>query len=155
MLNMTQTNNIRAAFFSEGNNISQIARDFKVDRKTVRKCINREDWNEQVPTVEAKPLHPKLEPYKSQIDEWLMADKQAKRKQRHTAKRVYDRLCEIHGATFDSSYRTVASYVVLRKKELYKNNSCHLPLIHKVGEAQVDFGEAEFYETAYGTRSKL
>ena len=146
MLTMTQTNTIRNAFFYEGDTISQVARDFKVDRKTVRKYISQDDWNEVPPVAAAKPLHPKLDPYKSQIDEWLMADKQAKKKQRHTAKRVYDRLCEVHGDNFECSYRTVASYVSLRKKEVYKSNSCHLPLVHKVGEAQVDFGEVEFYE---------
>jgi len=105
---MTQTNTIRNAFFYEGDTISQVARDFKVDRKTVRKYISQDDWNEVLPVAAAKPLHPKLDPYKSQIDAWLMADKQAKKKQRHTAKRVYDRLCETHGDNFECSYRTVA-----------------------------------------------
>ena len=34
----------------------------------------------------------------------------------------------------------------MRKKELYQDNSCRLPLEHITGEAQVDFGEADFYE---------
>ena len=37
-------------------------------------------------------LFPKLEPFKVEIDGWLLDDKKAKRKQRHTAQRVYDRL---------------------------------------------------------------
>jgi hypothetical protein len=37
-------------------------------------------------------LCPQLDPYKSIIDEWLKADKEAPRKQRHTAKKVYKRL---------------------------------------------------------------
>jgi len=79
MLNMTQTNSIRTAIFYEGNNISQVARCFKADRKTVRKYLSQADWNEVPPVVAAKPLHPKLEPYKSQIGEWLMADEKAKK----------------------------------------------------------------------------
>jgi len=48
---MTQTNLIRASFFYEGNNISQVARDFQVDRKTARKYIGQDDWNEVPPVA--------------------------------------------------------------------------------------------------------
>jgi hypothetical protein len=76
----------------------------------------------------------------------LQDDRRARRKQRHTAQRVYDRLVEIHGEEFTCSYRTVAGYVALRKKEIYgKNKSASLPLEHIPGEAQVDFGESDFY----------
>ena len=35
---------------------------------------------------------PKLDPFKADIDAWITEDKKAKRKQRHTAQRIYDRL---------------------------------------------------------------
>jgi transposase len=132
---MTQIDDIRNAFFFKGLSISEIAREFKVDRKTVRKYVYQEDWNASV-EVKAKRSFTKLEPFKEDIDEWLEEDKKARRKQRHTAKRVYDRLREKYGDKFNCSYRTVAGYVAVKKKELYQNNSCRLPLEHKPGEAQ-------------------
>lgn len=44
----------------------------------------------------------KLDPYKPLIGKWLEADRFMPRKQRHTARRVYDRLVEEQG--FDGSY---------------------------------------------------
>lgn len=143
---MAQVDNIRKAYFEKGLNLSEIAREFKVDRKTVRKYINQEDWNITPEAMGDKNSYPKLSPYKADIDQWLLEDKQVKRKQRHTAKRVYDRLCQKYKEQFDCSYRTVAGYVALKKKQIYKDNTCKLPLEHIPGEAQVDFGKADFYE---------
>jgi transposase len=143
---MTQIDNIRKAFFMKGQNISEIAREFQKDRKTIRKYIYQEDWNTRVKTEEVKHTFPKLDPFKADIDQWLEEDKKARKKQRHTAKRIYDRLYEKYQDKFNCSYRTVAGYVAMRKKELYQDNSCRLPLEHIPGEAQVDFGEADFYE---------
>lgn len=93
---MTQINDIRKAFFEEGQNISQIARTYRVDRKTVRRYINKTEWN-QPAAVTTAGVFPKLTPYKEKIDRWLLDDKKHKRKQRHTAKRVYNRLVEEYG----------------------------------------------------------
>jgi hypothetical protein len=62
---------------------------------------------------------PKLDPFKADIDTWLTEDKKAKRKQRHTAQRIYDRLVKEHTGNFTCSYRTVAGYVAKRKKEIF------------------------------------
>ncbi|WP_083947322.1 IS21 family transposase [Thermovenabulum gondwanense] len=143
---MTQINDIRHSFFFKGENISEIAREFKKDRKTVRKYIYQEDWNMKLKAKEIENAFPKLNPFKADIDQWLEEDKKARKKQRHTAKRIYDRLCEKYKDNFNCSYRTVAAYVASKKKEIYQDNSCCLPLEHIPGEAQVDFGEADFYE---------
>lgn len=143
---MTQVHDIKKLYFEEGKNIIQIARETGHDRKTVKKCLEKEDWNEEQVDTQKEVEFPKLEPFKADIDEWLTGDKKAKRKQRHTAKRVYDRLVEQYSDRFDCSYRTVAGYVSKRKKELYGKRAGHLPLEHIPGEAQADFGDAEFYE---------
>ncbi|SEJ86709.1 hypothetical protein SAMN05660742_12090, partial [Propionispira arboris] len=49
MLTMTQIDYIRKAFFEEGLNISQIAKTFSCDRKTVRKYLAIEDFNQPFP----------------------------------------------------------------------------------------------------------
>jgi len=146
MLTMTQVHNIRKMYFEEGKNISQIARETGHDRKTVRNYLHKNDWNNKPPSVENGAKYPKLEPYKPEIDEWLTEDKKAKRKQRHTAKRVYDRLVAKYSKDFDCSYRTVAGYVAEKKKEIFNKKEGFLPLEHIPGEAQVDFGDADFYE---------
>lgn len=145
MLSMTQIKNIRKMYFEEGKNISQISRETGHDRKTIREYLNKEDWNVRPPKVRKKATYPKLEPFKPDIDAWLEEDKQARRKQRHTAKRVYDRLIEKYKDNFNCSYRTVAGYVAIRKKEIFSERKSFLPLEHIPGEAQVDFGDADFY----------
>ncbi len=99
-----------------------------------------------MPKIKNEPLFPKLDPYKADIDAWLIEDKKVKRKQRHTAKRIYVRLLEKYKDRFDCSYRSVAGYVAIKRKEIFSENKCYLPLEHKPGEAQVDFGDADFYE---------
>ena len=89
MLTMTEIHDIRKHYFEEGKSITQISRDTKNDRKTIRKAIKREDWNEEPPKIAKDPEFPKLEAYKKEIDEWLTEDKRVKKKQRHSANSVY------------------------------------------------------------------
>jgi transposase len=80
---------------------------------------------------------PKLGPWLGVIDAILDDDKQRPVKQRHTAKRIFERLKEEHG--FTGGYTIVKDYVraaTLRGQEVF------VPLVHPAGEAQVDFGEA-------------
>jgi transposase len=148
MLSMTQVKDIRKMYFEEGKNISQIARETGYDRKTVKKYLDKDDWNKELPKVKKEPAFPKLDPYKTDIDTWLSEDKKARRKQRHTAKRIYERLVEKYKDDFDSSYRTVAGYVAIKKREIFGEDKGFLPLEHIPGEAQADFGDADFYENS-------
>ncbi|MGI6628972.1 MAG: IS21 family transposase [Bacillota bacterium] len=144
---MDKIHNIRFRFFMKGENISQIANAMQVDWKTVRKYVDMTDFNEPAlkPASEQR-LCPKLDPYKPTIDKWLEDDKQAPRKQRHTAKRVFHRLKK-EFADFNCSYRTVATYYAVKHKEIFNGaRGGFLPLEHRPGEAQVDFGTADFYE---------
>ena len=80
------------------------------------------------------------------IIKWLLADKLAPRKQRHTAKRVFKRLKD-EADGFNCSYRLAALYVKQKKEKLrLKRTDGYLPLEHRPGEAQADFGTADFYE---------
>lgn len=151
MLTMDIIHDIRLRYFIKGENISQIANALKLDWKTVRKYVDMTDFNEPAPRLASKQrfCH-KLDSYKPTIDKWLEEDKQSPRKQRHTARRVFQRL-EKEFPEFNCSYRTVAIYYAAKHKELFKDDKCgFLPLEHHPGEAQVDFGTADFYEN--GTR---
>jgi transposase len=154
MLSMTQIKDIRKMYFEEGRNVSQIARETGHDRKTVRAYLDKEDWNLELPKVRKETAFSKLDPYKHDIDTWLNEDKKARRKQRHTAKRIYDRLVEKYGESFNCSYRTVAGYVAVKKKEIFSTKEGFLPLEHVPGEAQADFGDADFYENGRHYRGK-
>ena len=151
MLTMDKQHDIRLRFFKKGERITDIANALQVDRKTVRKYVDKTNFNEppRKPASE-QSLCPKLDPYKVTIDEWLMKDKEAPRKQWHTAKRVFDRLKK-EVAGFDCSYRTVATYYAVKRKEIFPGTEVgFLPLEHSPGETQIDFGAADYYEN--GTR---
>jgi len=142
---MAQIDSIRQLFFEKGLGYAEIARVTGFDVKTVKKYVHMEDFNQPLP----KPRQirgSKLDKYKEQIDEWMVADKQERKKQRHTARRIFDRLVkECPG--FDCSYRLVADYVSRKKKEIYgEQDRFYMPLVHIPGEAQVDFGEADFFD---------
>jgi transposase len=80
---------------------------------------------------------PKLDAWVGAIDQILQEDRERPRKQRHTAKRIYQRLREEHG--FSGGYTIVKDYVRLRR---LSQQEMFVPLAHPAGEAQADFGEA-------------
>ena len=89
---------------------------------------------------EGRPA-PKLGEYRELIDGWLEADRGAPRKQRHTARRVWERLSEEHGAKV--SERAVRKWVAARRRELGEPPAAMVPLVHDPGvEAEVDWGES-------------
>ena len=61
-------------------------------------------------------LRPAIDPHAAIIDAWLIADQSAPVKQRHTARRIWQRLVAEHGAS--CSEVTVSRYVARRRGEL-------------------------------------
>ncbi len=96
---------------------------------------------------------PAIDAYALIVDGWLLADVAAPRKQRHTARRVWQRLVAEHGAT--CSEVTVSRYVSRRRAELgLVHVEVAVPQTHLPGaEAEVDFGE--FYASIGGEDIKL
>jgi len=83
------------------------------------------------------PFRPKLDPFTGIIDAIRAADKDRPKKQRHTAKRIFERLRDEHG--FTGGITIVKDYVAgwrQRTQEMF------VPLVHPPGHAQADFGEA-------------
>lgn len=93
----------------------QISSQMGADPKTVRKYMKQEDFSPVAP--DRNSACGKLSPWIPTIRTWLEEDQQNRRKQRHTAKRVYDRLCK-ESLGFCCSYRTVSRYVAAWKVEL-------------------------------------
>lgn len=155
MIKMNQIQQMREDYYAHGKSLTEIAADMSVDWRTVRKYIDKNDFNAKQDSLKDKePTFPKLEAYKPMIDKWLEADKKAPRKQRHTAVRVYKRLCDEYKG-FDCSLRLVTEYVKLKKKSLYTaNTDAHIPLEHRPGEAQGDFGTSDFVENGVQVTGK-
>ena len=85
----------------------------------------------------APPKRPKLDPLVPVIDAILKADTEAPRKQRHTARRIFERLRDEHG--FTGGITIVTDYV---REARNRTAEKFVPLAHPPGHAQVDFGEA-------------
>jgi len=98
---------------------------------------------------------PKLGEHRAIIDEWLVADLDAPRKQRHTAKRVWKRLVDEHGVLVAET--TVRDHVRKRRRELGLGaREVFVPQIHAPGvTAEVDWGEADVDLAGARTRVHL
>src|SRR5271166_6201446 len=83
------------------------------------------------------PKRPKLDPFVGIIDRILEEDKSQPIKQKHTAKRIFERLRDEHG--YDGGISIVRAYVHEHRQRL---REMFVPLRHEPGHAQVDFGEA-------------
>lgn len=142
---MAQIQNIKFLRNHKGMSLRSIAKETKHHFETVKKYVEKEDFNLQV--REKQHRKGKLDPYKQLIDQWLTDDLSAKPKQRHTAKRIYERLKELFGDEFNVSDRSVRAYVSKRRPEIFQGTDRgYIPLEHSPGEAQADFGEAQFIE---------
>jgi transposase len=113
----------------------EAARQFGLARETVRKMLRY-----AVPPGyrRMQPVRrPKLDAWIGIIDQILERDKAEGKKQRHTAKRIFERLRDEHSYT--GGYTIVKDYVRLRK---LSQREMFVPLEHPPGDAQADFGEA-------------
>jgi transposase len=136
MLEVSQQEYIKFLRESEDLNISQIKGIMKIDWKTAKKYADKDDWNE--PIKRKEKYSPVMGPYIEIVDTWLEEDRLVPRKQRHTAKAIYNRLCNEHN--FQGGYRTVCSYVEKAKETMKIGRSpAFEKLEHDPGEAQVDF----------------
>lgn len=92
---------------ADGTPRAQIACELHVSRNTVRKCADMEDMSPAAP-VPARP-HPAIDADAAWVDSVPEADLAAPRKQRHTSRRIYDRLVEERG--YGGSCSTVCRHV--------------------------------------------
>jgi len=130
---MEQWCRIRQRVLREGVRIRQIQRETGLHFETIKKILAHASPPEfQCPERE----RPKIGPYLERISEILKTDKQLPKKQRHTAKRIFERIRE---EGYTGGYTQVKEAVRERKR---LSQEVFVPLIHRAGEAQVDFGQA-------------
>jgi transposase len=126
---------VRHAVMIDGLSQREAARRFGIDPRTVKKMLS---YSVPPGYVRTKPpVRPKLDPFIGVIDRILEEDKERPKKQRHTSKRIFERLRDEHG--FTGGITIVKDYICgarQRQREMF------VPLTHPPGHAQVDFGEA-------------
>ncbi len=126
---------VRRACHVEGMSIREAARVFGLHRETVSKMLR---FSVPPGYRRSEPVRrPKLDAFRGVIDRILDEDRSAPRKQRHTVKRIFERLRDEHG--FEGGHTIVKDYV--RERRL-RSREVFVPLAHDPGHAQVDFGEA-------------
>ena len=126
---------VRHACHVEGLSLREAARRFGIHRNTVRKMLAfavPPGYRRRDP-----PARPRLGAFTAIIDRILDDDRSAPAKQRHTAKRIHERLRAEHG--FAGGYTIVKDYVRERRARV---REVFVPLAHPPGHAQADFGEA-------------
>jgi len=114
MLRMNQIDEIKE-LQRQGLGPQEIAGRLNLNRKTVAKYMKVEDFNGGLPGKRAPAS--KLDPWKPKIDEWLAEDRRMRFKQRHTAKRVHERLESEYPEAYRCSYPLVQRYMKEKKRE--------------------------------------
>ena len=137
----------------EGLSIRALAERHGVHRRAVRQALAS-----PVPPPKRAPASrpaPKLGAYRELIDQWLIDDVDAPRKQRHTARRIWRRLVDEHGVQVAET--TVRDYVRKRRRELgHGSGEVFVPQVHAAGRtAEVDWGQAEVELAGARTRVHL
>ena len=132
---MEQWTEIRRKVLVDKVSKRQIRREYRIGAATLEKVLaHPEPLGYQATERRYKP---KLGPFTAVIDEILEDDKTAPVKQRHTAKRIYERLRGEHH--YQGSESQVRRYVALHRRH---SQEVFVPLSHPPGRAQFDFGEA-------------
>lgn len=137
MITVEQKEIIRREYFIKRKSVRQIARELKHGRRTIRKAIK----DAGIPSYTRKkpPAKPVVGPYAPIIKQWLEEDRSRPVKQRHTAKRICDRLKDEYG--FTGSEGTVRREVRLLREKVPDS---HVPQTYQPADgATFDFGEAK------------
>jgi transposase len=125
---------IRRRVLVEGVSRRQMLRETGMYWRTLKKMLEQA----QPPGYQQQQarVRKKLGPYEERIEQILKADQAMPRKQRHTAKRLWERL---RAEGFTGGYTIVKAAV---REQTQRQQEVFVPLTHPPGEAQVDFGEA-------------
>ena len=131
---MDQWIELRHKMHNQDVSLRQLERETGIHRKTLRKIRD----NSQPPGYQrVKPIEKsKIGPYLNRIKVIIEADKKGHKKQRHTAKKIWETL---QSEGFDGGYTIVKDAVRQIKKT---SKEVFMPLSQRPGEAQVDFGHA-------------
>jgi transposase len=142
---------VRKDYFLSNISIRTIAKRYKIHRRTVRQAIdNPNPPSRQFPEYQQTILTNEL---KAIIDQWLLSDQKAPKKQRHTALRIFNRL--ITEFSFKGKLPTIKRHVGERRRLLGLKQPGFIPLAYEPGmEAEVDWYEA-YVHFPWGDHQKV
>src|SRR5919202_766990 len=109
MLTVEEIEAIRRAYYREHQSVRAIARAQQHGRRVIREAIAGTSPPPRRYRLTKQKRRRVLDPVSGLIDQWLAQDQVAPKKQRHTAKRIYDRLVQEH--QFTGSERRIREYV--------------------------------------------
>jgi transposase len=145
---MEMWRDIRRRVLAEDESKRQICREYGLHFRTLQKILD----HPEPPGYRLQEPRPKrkIGPFLSVIEEMLDSDKRRKapQKQRHTARRIFDRLVAEYG--YEGGYSVVKEAVRASKQ---RTAEVFVPLSHSPGWAQVDFGQGEI--DLAGVRTKV
>ena len=145
---MEQWVEIRRMVFVEGKSKRSVCQQFGIHWDTLKKILEHSEppgYRLSQPRTRRK-----IGPFVEVIDQILREDKDVHRKQRHTKRRIFERLRDEFGYT--GGYTAVKE--VVREHER-QHREVFMPLTHPPGEAQVDFGFADIIHGGQTTRVAL
>jgi transposase len=138
MLTVDNFEIIRRKVLLDGDSQRDVAKELGHSRKTVAKAL--EHPNPPGYRTKAARKSPVMDPFRAIVAAWIESDKTAPPKQRHTGRRVFERLRDEH--QFKGCEGTVRRFVAKLKAQQPKE--AFMPLAFDPGEeAQVDWGEAK------------
>ena len=131
---MDEWTEIDARSWSKARSKRSIHRDYGIGHQALTKILaNAEPPGYQMAEIRRKPV---LGPHLATIEQILADDNEAPPKQRHTARRIFDRLRDEYGYTgCYSQVQTAVKNAKAHSKEAF------VPLSHPPGHAQFDFDE--------------
>lgn len=145
---MNQWAEIRRLVFVEGKSKRSVSRQFGIHWDTLCKILEHSEppgYRLSQPRTKRK-----IGPYLEIIDEMLEQDRTVHRKQRHTKRRIFERLRDEYG--YPGGYTAVKEAVREREQQ---QREVFMPLVHPPGEAQVDFGFADIIHDGQTTKVAL
>jgi transposase len=145
---MNEWTTIRRRVLVEKDSKRSVCLEFGIGWRTLEKILAHPappGYRRQAPRGK-----PKLGPFLPVIEEILEADKTAPAKQRHTAKRIFERLRDEYG--YEGGITQVTETVAQARRH---GKEVFVPLVHRPGHAQYDFGEATVIIAGETTKAAL
>jgi len=145
---MNEWTTIRRRVLVEKDSKRSVCLEFGIGWRTLKKILAHPappGYRRQAPRGK-----PKLGPFLPVIEEILEADKTAPAKQRHTAKRIFERLRDEYG--YEGGITQVTETVAQARRH---GKEVFVPLVHRPGHAQYDFGEATVIIAGETTKAAL
>jgi transposase len=137
MLEVANQYRIRQAYYNEKKSRREIARELGYSRNTVKKAIEQDEPFEYR-RQQASPA-PVLGPYKERLKGLVEANRDLPRKQRYTARKMYEVIREEGYGGAESTGR----YYVAQLRQETRKQRVYLPLDYEPGvDMQMDWGEA-------------